>query len=214
MQITTLYFVRHGETDHNRRRIMQGRRIDSSLNRRGRIQAEALARRFDKVRFDAVYTSALKRTKETAKPILQQCPGASVHHVDDLDEMCWGIHEGRPWSDQLQTMIDGMYARWDRGEFDYRVEQGESILDVQERALRGVENIVDRHAGETVLVVTHGRFLRVLLSTILDFGLERMNEIDHANTGVNVVTFCDGAFASTLLNCTAHLEVVNSVLVE
>lgn len=214
MQKTTLYFVRHGETEYNRRRIMQGRRINSSLNDTGRIQARALARRFEDVDFDAVYTSALKRTMETAHPILATCSGASVHRLADLDEMCWGIHEGKPWSDELAAFIDAMYVRWDRGEFDYRVEEGESILDVQSRALRAIRKIVGEHAGETVLVVTHGRLLRVLLSTILDFGLERMNEINHANTGVNVLTYCNGGFASSLLNCTAHLEAADSVLVE
>lgn len=193
---------------------MQGRRIDSSLNETGRRQARALARRFEDVRFDSVYTSAMKRTKETAHPVLATCSKARVHHLEDLDEMCWGIHEGKPWSDELEAVIDDMYARWDRGEFDYRVEKGESILDVQIRAVRAIRKIVADHSGETVLVVTHGRFLRVLLSTILGLGLERMNEFDHANTGVNILTFSGDVYSSSLLNCTAHLKAADSVRVE
>jgi broad specificity phosphatase PhoE len=77
-----------------------------------------------------------------------------------------------------------------------------------------VERILDEHRGQTILVVTHGRLLRVLLSTLLDFGLERMNEINHANTGVNIVTHLDGRFDFTLLNCTAHLDNVCPVLLE
>lgn len=214
MESTTLYLVRHGETEYNRRRIMQGRRIDSSLNATGRRQAAALAQRFEGVHFDAVYTSAMKRTMQTARPVLAACNGAVVHRLEDLDEMCWGIHEGAPWSDRLEAVIEDMYARWDRREFDHSVEEGESILDVQKRGLRAVEHIVTRHPGETVLVVTHGRFLRVLLSTILHGGLESMNDFDHANTGVNIVTFCEGVYSSTLLNCTAHLIGASTVLVE
>ena len=213
-ETTTIYFVRHGETDCNRLRIMQGRRINSSLNYTGRMQARALASRFRNLDFDAVYTSALNRTMETAEPVLRICTDADVHQTSDLDEMCWGVYEGEPSSDRLRAMLDEMYARWDQGEFDYRVEEGESILDVQERGVRAVERIVTDHAGQTVLVVTHGRLLRVLLSTILDFGLERMNDVDHANTGVNVVTYCEGTYSSSLLNCTAHLDVVDSILVE
>lgn len=214
MQETTLYFVRHGETEYNRRRVMQGRRINSSLNRTGQRQAEALARRFSDVALDAIYTSSLKRTIETVAPISAIHRDAVVHSLRDLDEMSWGVYEGRPWSDELEEMLDDMYSRWGRGEFDFPVEEGESILDVQKRGLLATEQIVAEHAGETVLIVTHGRFLRVLLSTILDLGLERMNEVDHANTGVNVLTHCDGAYSSSLLNCTAHLDVVDSVFVE
>lgn len=214
MQETTLYFVRHGETEYNRQRIMQGRRIDSSLNEAGRRQAEALAKRFSDVPLDAIYTSSLRRTIETARPICTIHDGVDLRHLADLDEMSWGIHEGTPWCDQLQAMLDEMYGRWDRGEWDYRVQSGESILDVQKRGVRAIKQIVQEHAGDTVLVVTHGRFLRVILSTILEYGLERMNDIDHANTGVNIITYCNGTYSSSLLNCTAHLDVVDSVLVE
>lgn len=214
MQETTLYFVRHGETEYNRRRIMQGRKINSSLNKTGREQAEALARRFSDISLDAIYTSALNRTIETAAPISAQRADAVVRSLRDLDEMSWGVYEGTPWCDELEAMLDEMHARWDRGEFGYRVEEGESILDVQKRGVAAVEKIVEDHSGETVLIVTHGRFLRVLLSTILELGLERMDEVDHANTGVNILMHCDGAYSSSLLNCTAHLDVVDSVLVE
>ena len=214
MRETTLYFVRHGETEYNRLRIMQGRRIDSSLNDTGRRQAVALAARFRDVPLDVIYTSSLKRTRETAGPLLAQREDIDVHSHAGLDEMSWGVHEGRPWTPELREMLDSMYRRWEEGDYAFRVEEGESILDVQERALDAVGHIVESHPGRSILVITHGRFLRVLLSTILEFGLERMNEIDHANTGVNVVTHCEGVYSSSLLNCTAHLDVVDSVLVE
>lgn len=174
----------------------------------------ALANRFNDLRFDVVYTSALNRTMETAGPLMKTYSDAAVRQLADLDEMCWGVYEGEPWSDRLRAMLDDVYDRWNKGEFDYKVEEGESIIDVQTRCVRAVDHIVEAHAGETVLVVTHGRLLRVLLSTILDLGLDRMNEIDHTNTGVNVVTYCDGTYSSSLLNCTAHLDTVESALVE
>lgn len=214
MQETTFYFVRHGETEYNRLRIMQGRRINSSLNETGRRQAHALAQRFSDAPLDAIYTSSLNRTIETAEPLVASRPDLAVRSLADLDEMSWGVYEGEPQSDRLKEMLEAMYARWDRGEYNYRVEEGESIVDVQRRGVSAVEQIVKEHAGETILVITHGRFLRVLLATILELGLERMNEVDHANTGVNVITHCEGVYASSLLNCTAHLDVVDSMLVE
>ena len=211
---TTLYLVRHGETDYNRLRIMQGRRINCSLNENGRRQSEALGLRLADLPLDAIYTSALRRTMETADQVALHHDGVPRFRTSDLDEMCWGVYEGEPWSDHLAAVLDEIYGRWDRGEFDYSVEEGESILDVQERSVRAVEHIVVSHPGETVLVVTHGRLLRVLLSTLLEFGLERMNDINHANTGVNIVTHAAGRFECSLLNCTAHLADGVSVLVE
>lgn len=214
MSETTLYFVRHGETEYNRRRIMQGRRIDCSLNETGRAQAEALAARFADVHLDAIYSSALARAVETAGCVAAHHPGVPRVRLPGLDEMCWGIYEGEARSERLQRMLDEMYAHWDRGAYDVRVEEGESIHDVRDRSLEAVDEILSAQQGNTVLVVSHGRLLRVLLASILEGGLERMDDFHHANTCVNVITHRSGRFDASLLNCTAHLDGVASVLTE
>jgi phosphoserine phosphatase len=204
---TTLYFVRHGETDFNRQRIVQGRKINSSLNATGIRQAEALAERFRDVPLDAIYTSELERARQTARIVADGHPAIRIRSLADLEEMSWGVYEGLGSSVELDSFLTDLYARWGRGEFDYRVEGGESILELQERALRAVRTIVDEQAGRSVLVVTHGRFLRVLLASVLEeYGLERMNDIDHANTAVNHVLCIDGRYEARLLNCTDHLS--------
>jgi broad specificity phosphatase PhoE len=211
---TTLYLIRHGETEYNRRQILQGRRIDCGLNETGRRQAEALARRLAAVPFDAAYASTLLRAVETAE-ILLAGRDLPVERLADLDEMSWGIYEGQPYSDALGQKLAEMYGRWDRGEFDYRVEQGESIHDVEARARRAVAHIVARHPGRTVLVVTHGRLLRVLLASVLDgYGLARMNDIQHSNTAVNRIVYAGGRYEADLLNCTVHLDAVALDVIE
>ncbi len=207
MSTTTFYFVRHGETEHNRRGIVQGRGVDASLNATGRAQAAAVARRLADVSFAAIYASTLRRAAETAEVIAHLHDGVPWHQLRDLEEMAWGVYEGRPFSPDVAYVFEGIKARWRRGDFGYRIEGGESILDVQRRGLRAVERVLERHAGETVLVVTHGRFLRVVLASLLDdYGLERMHEIAHANTGVNVLIWHAGRFEAERLNCVAHLE--------
>ena len=207
MKETTLYFVRHGETDYNRRRIVQGRGVDSMLNATGRSQAVAVARRLASVAFDAIYTSTLRRAAETAEAIAHEHATVPVHHLSDLEEMAWGVFEGKPFSLEVRQALEAIYARWNQGEFGYRIPAGESIYDVQQRGRKAIEYILARHDGETVLVVTHGRYLRVLLATLLDdYGLERMEEIPHANTGVNRLAYHGGRFEIALLNCTDHLE--------
>lgn len=193
---------------------MQGRRIDCSLNERGRLQAKALGARFADVPLDAIYSSNLNRAVETAGYVAAHHPGIPRTRLPGLDEMSWGIYEGEPESERLQRMLDEMYAHWDRGAYEMQVEEGESIYEVRDRALASVENILHAQQGKTVLIVSHGRLLRVLLASILGDGLESMDDFHHANTCVNVVTHRSGRFEASLLNCTAHLAEADSVLTE
>ncbi|MDX1546599.1 MAG: histidine phosphatase family protein [Rhodothermales bacterium] len=208
MTETTFYFVRHGETDHNRHRIVQGRGVDAPLNATGRRQAEAVARRLAGIGLDALYASPLRRAAATAEAIAAQHPAAlPVTYLPDLEEMAWGIHEGAPPSEQRQALFDHYRARWQAGALDLAVEGGESIRDVERRARRAVRTMTEQQAGGTVAVVTHGRFLRVLLASHLDgYRLEQMDEIAHANTGVYAVVCRGGRFEARLHNCTAHLD--------
>ncbi len=211
MQETTLYFVRHGETDYNRRQIVQGKRINSPLNETGRMQAKALARRFSSISIDAFYSSPLQRAKETLSYIAELHPGVPVYELPELEEISWGILEGQPVEGEVLRLFDEMNTRWKNGDFQHAVEGGESIIEVQERAFRAVDIITKRHAGQTVVVVTHGRFLRILLASLLSsYGLSRMHEIKHANTAVNKLTLNGDVFEARLLNCTAHLDAIET----
>lgn len=204
---TTFYLARHGQTEYNRKGIVQGRRIDSVLNATGRRQAEALTERFAEVELDAIYTSTLRRARQTADALAKDHPDVPVHHLKDLEEMSWGAYEGRPATGAVLEAFEAVKARWRAGDFGAAVDGGESVLQVRRRALRAVRQILDEQAGQAVLVVTHGRFLRVLIASLLnqEYGLEKMHEIEHTNTGVNHLVFREEGCEAQVLNCTAHL---------
>ena len=213
---TTLYLARHGETDYNRQSIVQGRRINSHLNATGRAQAAALARRMAAVPLTALYASTQTRALETAEAVAAHHPGVPLLRLPDLEEMSWGVLEGEPTSNYTRQVFTDIYARWNRGDYDARVPEGESIVEVQQRALRAYRRILAEQPGGTVLVVAHGRLLRVLLASVLpEYGLARMHDIRHANTSLNrLVVEVDGQARADLLNCTAHLEAVTEAMVE
>ncbi len=203
---TILYLVRHGETEHNRRGIMQGGGVDSELNVSGRAQAQALTQRLRSVSVDALYASTLQRAKQTADILARPHEPISRTYLRDLNEMDWGVFEGEPPSPERNEAMQAIKSAWRDGAYDRAVEGGESIRDVQERAQRAIRHILAREAGRTALVVTHGRYLRVLLATLLDdYGLEHMQELGHSNTCVNRVVCEEGRTRADLLNCTAHL---------
>lgn len=207
MQQTTFYFVRHGETEYNRLGIMQGRGVNMGLNETGRLQAQVLAERFVNVPLDAIYTSPLRRASETAEAVARYHPNVPLFRLADLEEMAWGELEGAEPTPQTRQALEAMYQQWEQGQYDVFAPGGESIYDVQRRAVRAMEEISRAHEGETVLIVAHGRFLRVLLATLLDtYGLDRMHEIHHANTAVYQLTYRAGTYTSEVLNCTAHLD--------
>lgn len=208
---TTLYLVRHGETEYNRRGIIQGGGVDSELNAAGRAQARALAQRLQSVSADALYASTMRRAKQTAEILARPHEPMSRTYLRDLSEMDWGIFEGEPPSEERDVSMEALKSSWRKGAHDRAVQEGESIRDVQERAERAVRHILAREAGRTALVVTHGRYLRVLLATLLpNYGLEHMQAFDHSNTCVNRVIYEDGQARADLLNCTAHLSSVEA----
>jgi probable phosphoglycerate mutase len=203
---TDLYLVRHGETDYNRDGIVQGSGIDSVLNETGRAQAQALAERLADTPLDAVYASTLRRAKQTATVAARPHEPVSKTFLRDLEEISWGIFEGEAPSPTRNDAMQAVKDRWRAGEYDHAMQGGESIRDVQARALRAIEHVVAREAGRTVLVVAHGRYLRILLATVLeDYSLADMHRLDHTNTCVNRVEYRKGRFRAATLNCTAHL---------
>ncbi len=95
MSLTNIYLARHGETEYNRCNQIQGRGIDASLNDTGLHQAKAIAEHLQDISLHQVYSSSLKRSRETAEVVAKRYD-LQVESHKDLDEMNFGILEGRP----------------------------------------------------------------------------------------------------------------------
>lgn len=207
---TTVHLIRHGETAANRAHRVQGRGIDLPLNAVGQAQADAVAAALADVPLTAVVSSPLVRARQTAEAIAQH-HGLDVETDADLEEIGWGVIEGDPDTDVTAAAFARLYAAWGAGDFDVRVEGGESVREVQARVLGAWDRMLARHAGGTVALVSHGRTIRVLLASVLHRDaaepLVRMHDYGHANTSRNVlVVDDDGHIVAERLNCTAHLS--------
>lgn len=203
---TTLYVTRHGETDYNRDHIMQGSGVNTSLNETGRAQAEALAERLSDARIDAVYASTLIRARETAKIVAAPHEPIPYAYLDDLKEISWGVYEGTQPTKERKVAMQSIKEKWRSGQVDLPVEGGESPRQVERRARRAVDIIMEAHAGQHVLVVTHGRYMRIMLASLLyDHDLTQMPNVPHANTGLYVVRHHNGTFVADVTNSVSHL---------
>ena len=125
------YFIRHGETEYNEKGIVQGSGIDSQLNSKGIRQARAFYQTYQSLPFDKIITSALQRTRQTIQPFLNK--GFPVYRDASINEISWGIYEGKSASEDMKEAYKYMISQWSAGHFDTRPEQGESITELGAR---------------------------------------------------------------------------------
>lgn len=202
--MTNLYLARHGETEYNRRSQMQGRGIDASLNETGRNQAKAIAGHAKSLDLNHIYSSSLKRSRETAEFVGQSC-GLEVQPYGDLDEMDFGIFEGKRIV-EIETELHTLHTNWKSGNVTYAADGGESPQVVLDRAASKVEQLIQEHHQSNLLFVLHGRLIRILLSHWLGFGLSAMHRIEHSNGALYHLQWDGGHFNTVYLHNTEHLK--------
>lgn len=159
---TVFYVVRHGETDWNAKGLIQGH-TDVPLNATGKKQALDLAGELRGIEFRAIFASDLKRAWETAVIIAQHHKKQPVATTRLLRERPFGPFEGRPREEMIQVeelLADPQKHKKYREEHDFYLENDQAITD---RFFEFSSEIHKAHKGNTVLAVTHGGVMRVLL---------------------------------------------------
>lgn len=204
MSVTDIYIARHGETEYNRQGKMQGRGIDIPLNRTGRLQARAISEILQDKSLDYIFSSSLLRSVETAE-IIAWTLRMKYHSYPELDEMDFGIFEGKP-SKEIEKDLDKVHQTWKSGDTDYVIEGGESPSMVLDRVMPRMNNILEEHAGSTILFILHGRLIRILLSNWLGYPLSDMHRIEHSNGALYHLKKNDDSFEVGYLHKTDHLE--------
>lgn len=200
-----IYIVRHGETDYNKRGIVQGSGIDAPLNEIGRKQAQAFFAAYGEEPFDKVYTSALQRTWQSVEGFINQ-KGLEHEKLAGLNEINWGDKEGQPFTQDENIYYREMITRWENGETDYPVQGGESPEQVAERQREAIQHIMAQSKEEKVLVAMHGRAMRILLCQLLRYPLRSMDLFLHQNMGLYVLSFTGKLFVVDRYNDTRHLK--------
>ena len=206
MNSKKIYIIRHGQTDFNLQSIVQGSGVDSSLNERGQAQARAFFDHYKTVAFDKVYTSSLKRTRETVQGFLDL--GIPSEALSGLNEISWGTKEGfkiTPDEDQYYHYI---LKQWQLGNTSLRIEGGESPDDVVKRMQPAIDHIMARTDEETVLVCMHGRAIRIILCLLLNYPLKSMDMFEHENLCLYMLQYSGSMFTIKLHNDTNHLRFI------
>jgi probable phosphoglycerate mutase len=180
--ITRLCIVRHGETDWNVEKRIQGH-TDVPLNATGRAQALAMSFNAAHHRFGAVYSSDLSRAVETARYVAER-EDEPVRAMPELRERHYGIFQGLTAVEAAVSHPDA-HARYVARDLDYDFDTGESLRGFAARVLRGLDWLARHHVGQTVLAVSHSGVLDVLYRHATGRLLETPRDFEIPNCALN-----------------------------
>lgn len=173
-KMTTLYIVRHGRTEWNEKHIIQGH-SDSPLTDDGKLQVEKLSEKLKDIKFDYIFSSDLGRALQTAE-IINKERKLAIKATELLRERNYGDLEGTPssnfkeWDELIQEMSDEEHYK-----FKYK-GTNESDEEINTRFITFIREMAIVDPGKTVLVVSHGGFMRAI---IVKLGLANYNQLQH-----------------------------------
>ncbi|MFT3719420.1 histidine phosphatase family protein [Pseudorhodoferax sp.] len=186
--MTRLILVRHGETDWNRQLRFQGQ-VDVPLNATGHEQAWRVARRLGEAPVDRVVSSDLARARQTAGPLaeaLARRGAADPIETPLLREQSFGVVDGMS-VDEIKRQHPAAWNAWLGFDADWAFDGGESTRSFHARVLQGLRELVEAHAGQTLVVVTHGGVLDMVWRAARALPLHGPRQTLIPNAGLNQV---------------------------
>ena len=201
--VTRICLVRHGETEWNAERRIQGQ-IDIDLNENGRRQAAAAGRWLRPAGIVALYSSDLKRAWVTALAI-GEALALAPEAVPQMRERRYGIFEGLTYAEAQARYPDG-YAAFEGRNAAYNFENGESLRDMYARVTGKLQELAAAHRGQNIAVVLHGGVLDIINRFVRGNPLEAPRDFLIPNAGLNWIAAVDGAWRIETWGETAHLE--------
>lgn len=200
---TRLFAVRHGRTAWNAELRIQGHR-DEPLDALGRWQAEQLGLALAGEPLAAIYSSDLQRAADTAAPLAGRL-GLAVQRDPGLRERGFGQFEGLTYAQIEQQWPEGA-RRWRERDADFGAPGGERLADFCERSLAVVLRLAARHAGQSVLVLTHGGVLDCLYRAATHVSLQAPRSWQLGNASINRLLCTPQGLTLVGWNDDAHLS--------
>jgi broad specificity phosphatase PhoE len=202
LKIKKIYIVRHGQTDYNKRGIVQGSGVDAPLNEEGLRQAAAFFEYYKDVPFQKVYASGLQRSQQSIRRFIDL--GLPYQFLPELNEIHWGSKEGMPFTEEENRYYHQMLESWRQGHTEHAIDGGESPEEVRIRLARAMELIL-KGEEELILICMHGRAMRVLLCHLLNYPLSSMDEFLHENLSLYKLCYTGSMFSLEAYNDRRHL---------
>jgi probable phosphomutase (TIGR03848 family) len=165
--MTTFYLVRHGLTAHTGSRL-SGWTPGIHLTEDGVAQAQAVADRLQEIQLEAVYSSPIERSLETAR-VVAESHGLDVRIRRALGEVRYGRWTNRSFKTLTRTKLWSTVQRWPSGA---RFPEGETLREVQARAVAEIERLREEHVREHVCCVSHADVIRLIAAYYLGLHID------------------------------------------
>lgn len=201
--MTTIYLIRHAEAEGNIYRRYHGW-YNSLITPNGYRQIQALEKRFEGVRIDAVWSSDLFRTMTTAGAIYKR-RGLELHTDPGLREIGGGVWEDKTWG-WLRREHGPLLEAFNRADPAWRVEGSETFGSVQMRVAHAIRRIAAAHPGQTVAIFSHGTAIRTALAKFYGYPLDQIVRVPHGdNTCVSKLSMDGDQVEIEYFNDNSHL---------
>jgi broad specificity phosphatase PhoE len=183
---TTIFLVRHAAHELLGR-VLTGRTPGVRLGELGRAQSQRLAGRLGREQVSALYTSPLERARETAEPIGARL-GVAPEVVEGLTDVEYG-----EWSDQTFEALGGdpRWERWNWAKATCRPPGGESLLDVQWRAVASIERVVEAHPDKGAVLVSHCDVIKSALAYYLGLAIDGILRFEISPASISTIAVGD-----------------------
>ena len=199
-----IYITRHGETEYNLKRLMQGT-IDTKLSKRGLEQAACLRDRLADISFDRVLASPLQRARVTAETILEN-RSQSIEFFDELKEMDFGFMQGKDY-EFLGREHPELFEQYSTAPADFTIPEGDSFRGFQKRVLTILDEVEKMDESESVLIVCHGITKLILVNELKGIPLEQLWDTEVAgNTALTLFERTSDGLVLHFENDQSHLD--------
>jgi len=196
------YLIRHGETTWNAREIFQGKQ-DAPLSDKGLMQAQLTSNIAAKIGKATIWCSPLLRARQTARPLAER-GGYEIFIEDGLMEIDHGAWECLH-VEEVKRLYPKLFEQWHRQPDKVLMPGGESLKDVQERALKVIDKIRRQNEGQAI-IITHDAVIKCLLCHWLGLPLSVFWRFRFANCSVSIVEEEEASATVLLLGDICHLE--------
>jgi alpha-ribazole phosphatase len=194
---TVLWLIRHPEPEQSAQGVCYGS-LDVRLSPAGMQQAEAIAQALASQHLDAICSSPSQRCMDTASKIAS---GRScvVQTIDALRELHFGAFEGRSY-DEIAALYPELYRDWMERPTETQFPGGETFSQISERVIGITHTLLAQHQGWSIVFVTHGGPIRIILADALGLPMRNIFRIGQRHGAVNRIRYSEGNAVVELMN--------------
>ena len=212
---TRVIIVRHGQSNYNAKKIIQGRCDESVLTEKGIADAKVVGNALSNVKIDAFYCSPLQRAKQTAEIINSHLNSSlSLQPTNKLMEVDLPLWEKKQKQEVAEKYAQD-YRQWKENPHQFKMvlpggEEHYPVLSLYEQAQQFWQEIIPQHQGQTILITAHNGINRCLIMSAIGIPPERYHSIQQSNCNINILNFTGGYDESVQLeslNQTSHLDI-------